>query len=104
MGKSVLLITALHTEVTSFGITVAIAVRVTLFPDLVRTHVVVLHLILPENYINKCCLFLEDLLPHYLSGTFTNEVNDVAVLQVCTPTEIIKLKAGKCKIRRLCYL
>ena len=104
MGKSVLFITALRTEVSSSGITVAIAMRWTLFADLLRTRVLVLHLILPENYINKSCLFLEDLLPHYMSGAFTNEANDVFVLQVRPPTDIIKLKVGKCKIRRLCYL
>ena len=103
MGKSVLFIAALHTEVTSFGITVTIAMRWTLFADLLRTHVLLLHLILPENYIDKCCLFLEDLLPQYMSGAFTNEVNDVFALQVRAPTEIIKLKIRKCKMRRLCY-
>ena len=91
MGKSVLFITALHTEVTSFGITLVIAMTRTLFADLLLTHVFVLHVILPENYVNKCRLFLEDLLPHYMSGAFTNEANDVFVLQVRSPTEIIKL-------------
>jgi len=104
MGKCVLFITALRTQVISFGITMAIAMRWTLYADLLRTHVLVLHLILPENYMNICCLFLEDVLPHYISGAFTNEANDVSVLQVRMPTGIIKLKVGKCKIRRLCYL
>jgi len=44
--------------------------------DLLRTLVLVLHLILSEIYVNKCCLYLEDLLPHYMSGAFTIEAND----------------------------